>query len=247
MTNPKVVSFGGGVNSTAMLIGMYLHQIFPQLILFADTGDEKPETYEHIEKFSVWLVDRGFPAITTVRRNSKHKTLENECLNRHMLPAKAFHRSFCSMDWKVRPQEQFVDKWMDTRRWKYPVHRYIGFDASEAKRAKESPSPLYLNIYLLREWAWDYDKCREVIEVTGLTVPKKSACFYCPSSKPEEVLELRAIHPDLYERALAIQSNADYSGVMKVEGLGGTWAWGKELTKPVHCIEQSCGCFDGES
>ena len=38
----NVVSFGGGTNSTAMIIGMYLHKIPIDLILFADTGGEQP-------------------------------------------------------------------------------------------------------------------------------------------------------------------------------------------------------------
>lgn len=40
----NVVSFGGGTNSTAMIIGMYLHKIPIDLILFADTGGEQPHT-----------------------------------------------------------------------------------------------------------------------------------------------------------------------------------------------------------
>lgn len=35
----NVVSFGGGTNSTAMIIGMYLHKIPIDLILFTDPGD----------------------------------------------------------------------------------------------------------------------------------------------------------------------------------------------------------------
>lgn len=44
----NVVSFGGGTNSTAMIIGMYLHKIPIDLILFADPGAEQPHTYEFI-------------------------------------------------------------------------------------------------------------------------------------------------------------------------------------------------------
>ena len=40
---PIVVAYGMGVDSTAMLIGMYLRGLRPDLILFADTGGEKPE------------------------------------------------------------------------------------------------------------------------------------------------------------------------------------------------------------
>ena len=35
-----VVSFGGGTNSTAMLVGMSERGIIPDAILFADTGGE---------------------------------------------------------------------------------------------------------------------------------------------------------------------------------------------------------------
>lgn len=55
----NVVSFGGGTNSTAMIIGMYLREIPIDLILFADTGGERRHTYDFIEKFDAWLTARG--------------------------------------------------------------------------------------------------------------------------------------------------------------------------------------------
>lgn len=63
----NVVSFGGGTNSTAMIIGMYLHKIPIDLILFADTGGEQPHTYEFIETFNGWLEKHGLPQITSVQ------------------------------------------------------------------------------------------------------------------------------------------------------------------------------------
>jgi 3'-phosphoadenosine 5'-phosphosulfate sulfotransferase (PAPS reductase)/FAD synthetase len=64
---PLVVSFGAGVNSTAMLIEMRRRGMRPDLVLFADTGGEKPETYEHLEKMNRWCKDAQFPEITVVR------------------------------------------------------------------------------------------------------------------------------------------------------------------------------------
>ena len=55
----NIVSFGGGTNSTAMIIGMYLHKIPIDLILFADTGGEQPHTYEFIRVFNAWLDKHG--------------------------------------------------------------------------------------------------------------------------------------------------------------------------------------------
>ena len=60
----NIVSFGGGTNSTAMIIGMYQHKIPIDLILFADTGGEQPHTYAFIETFNRWLVERGLPALS---------------------------------------------------------------------------------------------------------------------------------------------------------------------------------------
>jgi 3'-phosphoadenosine 5'-phosphosulfate sulfotransferase (PAPS reductase)/FAD synthetase len=64
---PIVVSYGGGTNSTALLIAMHLKGIVPDKIIFADTGNEHPETYRFIERFDDWLESVGFPRITVVR------------------------------------------------------------------------------------------------------------------------------------------------------------------------------------
>lgn len=67
----NIVSFGGGTNSTAMIIGMYLHKIPIDLILFADTGGEQPHTYEFMETFNEWLVKHGIPKIISVEYHDK--------------------------------------------------------------------------------------------------------------------------------------------------------------------------------
>lgn len=51
MNDVLVASYGGGVNSTAMLIGMQERGEIPNLIMFADTGGEKPETYAYLQRF----------------------------------------------------------------------------------------------------------------------------------------------------------------------------------------------------
>ena len=92
----NVVSFGGGTNSTAMIIGMYLHKIQIDLILFADTGAEQPHTYEFIQTFNVWLEKHGLPTITPVFYTDKggnRMMLEEECLRSHTLPSIAYERA----------------------------------------------------------------------------------------------------------------------------------------------------------
>ena len=42
----NIVSFGGGTNSAALLIGLYKHKIPIDLITFADTGAEQQKTQQ---------------------------------------------------------------------------------------------------------------------------------------------------------------------------------------------------------
>ena len=44
----NIVSYGGGVNSTAMLIGLHRRSTPIDLILFSDTGGEQPHTYDFL-------------------------------------------------------------------------------------------------------------------------------------------------------------------------------------------------------
>jgi 3''-phosphoadenosine 5''-phosphosulfate sulfotransferase (PAPS reductase)/FAD synthetase and related enzymes len=98
---PLVISWGGGVNSTAMLIGMRQRGIIPDLILFADTGGEKPETYAFREVFNEWLLSVGFPEIYTVQNDGMYVTLENNCLQQKMLPSIAYGFKSCSDKYKA--------------------------------------------------------------------------------------------------------------------------------------------------
>src|SRR5437867_108527 len=86
---PIIVAFGGGINSTAMLIGMQQRGVKPNLILFADTGGELPETYEHVRRFTAWLQAHGLPEIVWVSKTfaGQLTTLEADCLRNKTLPS----------------------------------------------------------------------------------------------------------------------------------------------------------------
>jgi hypothetical protein len=58
----------------------------------------------------------------------------------------------------------------------------------------------------------------------GLPVPMKSSCWFCPASKKHEIVWLREHHPELLERALAIEENAR-PNLTSVVGLGRSFSW----------------------
>lgn len=227
---PVIVSFGGGVNSTAMLVGLADCGLRPDAILFADTGGEKPETYEHIAEVREWCKTVDMPPIEVVSYStSRHGSLELECLNNETLPSKAFGFGGCSVKWKRQPMDRWVNAWqpaIDAWERGQKVVRLIGIHAGEVKRGKIPDDDKFTYRYPLRVWRWGQTECIEAIKRAGLSVPVKSACFFCPAMKKAEVLKLKAEHPELYQRAIEMEKNAAEAGNLEtVRGLGRNWTW----------------------
>jgi hypothetical protein len=247
----RVVSYGGGTNSTALLIGLKNLGLRPDAILFADTGGEKPHTYRHLEVMQHWLQTVGFPPITTVRANSRLNQLdgglEGECLRLGKLPAKAYGFSSCSDNWKIRPQNRWVRNFAKQHGVrKAEVIRLIGFDADEPSRVERALNLVdkkqYPEQYPLYEWGWGREECLEAIRKEGLPPPGKSACFFCPSSTKAEILWLSKRHPDLMARALEIERRA-VVGVgpaprTTVNGLGRRLNWAAFLEEVSEMSEE---------
>ena len=214
---PLVVNFGGGVNSTAVLCGLQERSVRPDLILFADTGDEKPNTYEHLWKMQRWLEGVRFPPIVVLRRKIRRgllkgsgvNTLEQECYANKTLPSRAFGFAGCSTKWK----KQVIDGALKRA---YRAHmaaggrvrRALGIDWGELGRARFQPDGAFDWEYPLIDWRWSRAECVAAIERVGMSSPGKSACFYCPSTKKNEVIDLMLRHPDLYARAVAMERMA---------------------------------------
>lgn len=257
MSKTIVVSYGAGTNSTAMLVGMMERGERPDIILFADTGGEKPETYLHLKAVSAWCEQIGFPEIEIVKKGGRQETLEENCLRMKMLPSIAYGHKSCSSKYKIEPQDKYcnnsdicISAWGRGEK----IIKLIGYDAEESRRAKISEDGKYSYVYPLIEWGWGRHQCTQAIARAGLPQPGKSACFFCPSNKQHEVLALFREHRDLFDRALAIEDGAELT---TVKGLGRGWSW-RELIygdprqmsfdadwlKFVE-VEQPCGCYDG--
>lgn len=241
------LAFGGGTNSTAVLVGMDERGIRPDVIMFSDTGGEKPETYRHIEDVSRWCEKIGFPPIDVVRVASK--TLEQDCIDRNALPSVAYGFKTCSIRFKAEPQEKFLNNHDGAKAvWNAggKVIKTIGFDFGEPQRAKHYEDDKYVNWYPLIEWRWGRPECVAAIARAGIKQPGKSSCFFCPNSRPSEIQQLKHTHPDLFERALKIESGANLT---TVRGLGRTFAWATldSQREWVGFRDMPCECYDGES
>jgi hypothetical protein len=248
----NIVAYGGGTNSTALLIECVNRRIPIELILFADTGGEKPHTYKHLKTFSKWCKANGLPEITTVQQVNQYGTaitLEQICLNKHVLPSLAYGFKTCSQKHKRHPQDKFVNNWPPAKAaWKAgeKVTKLIGFDYGEERRATMTEDKKYLYRYPLIEWEMGREDCIQTIIDAGLPVPGKSSCFFCPASRLDEIKHLKETYPDLWQRALEMEANAELTSV---KGLGRRFNWAKIAETRLDDIplppEMECGCYDG--
>jgi len=239
---PVVVAYGLGLNSTAMLVEMHRRgEPAPDLILFADTGSERPETYAYLPIMQAWLRSVGWPEIVTVKNASPiagDASLGDEVYRLRTLPSPAFGVHTCSQKWKAAPQDKKcreVFGWNSkTKTWNHGplVRKLIGYDAGPAdgrrvKNADGKWSPGYEHRYPLIEWGLDRAGCERVVREAGLPVPRKSSCWFCPAMKRGEIAELAEIQPALYARALEIEDRARERGllVQSTKGLGRSFSW----------------------
>jgi 3'-phosphoadenosine 5'-phosphosulfate sulfotransferase (PAPS reductase)/FAD synthetase len=231
----NIVAFGGGTNSTAMIIGLHKRNIPIDLILFADTGAEQPHTYTFIDTFNQWLTSHGLPQITPVFYSDKfgnRLNLEDECLRSGTLPSIAYGYKKCSLKHKIGIQDKYCNNlsackavWDADER----CNKFIGYDRGETRRIQhaakhDAKDKKYTKHYPLIDWDWSREDCQEVIEAAGLPTPGKSSCFFCPSMKKAEIQALWERYPQLWERAIDIERMA-LPNLTSIKGLGRNWSW----------------------
>lgn len=197
METSNVLSYGAGVNSTALAI-LLINEGWKGEIVFADTGTEWPDTYCFMDYFeNEWLRPCGFgimrlkglPWQTKGRKEIQGCSLIDYCEDAHVIPLAAVR--WCSSAWKVEP----------TKRYTNGNRGMLGIAADEAHRRKEAIRPLV-------DRGIDRQRCIDIIAAEGLSIPRKSGCYICPFQRDSQWRELWERYPDLFERAMRLEENA---------------------------------------
>lgn len=226
--SPWGINFGGGLNSTAVIIECRNRGFRPDWILFADTGSELPGTLEHVERMRRWTA--GWCDVTTVRwervRGSVtgFEPLHEHCLRTQYLPSKAYGYAGCTTKWKIQP----MDRWRTERGFQRGAFA-VGYDAGEARRIKTAcargDAPGFTAWYPLVAWGIDRAACEAICKAVGVTVGK-SSCFMCPNMRKAEWQELRRDHPEKFKIAVEIEHRARSVGNAGRGGKGLHWIGG---------------------
>lgn len=123
------LSFGGGVNSVAMMLYL-LDEGWDFEAVFVNHGGDWPETYEYFDMFQEWLDKQGVKPITVLRpvaRTNDGKIFDNIIdyyKYKKLIPIRASRH--CTSRFKVEIMEKYFKK---------PCFCLLGIDVDESKRA----------------------------------------------------------------------------------------------------------------
>ena len=185
---------GAGVQTTALLL---MDQDY-DYVVFADTGSEKAETYEYVEKYlKPFCREREIEWVTV--KNSKYDSLEAMCAERKM-PPDVRHR-VCTKEFKVRPIQIFMKRNGHT-----PYTLVMGISYDEAHRANFTKRVSYEEReFPLVEQKITRERCYEIIKQHGWPIPEKSGCDFCPFMRKMDFRKLAAEHPERYRYLMGLE------------------------------------------
>jgi len=195
-----IVSYGGGVNSTGLVIHL-VNMSWRGRIIMADTGAEWPETEEFVALFErEWLAPRGL-CVEHVgaewRAGGRKKwALPEYCEKRNIIPLAS--RRWCTIEYKVSP----IARWCEAHG---VTTQYLGISADESHRMPDAVRPL------CDDWLTRRD-CVRIIKAERLPIPPRSKCWLCTFQTEAEWRRLWQRHPDLYARAEALEAGAKRTG-----------------------------------
>ena len=224
---PRVLSYGGGVDSFAMLLLAIEQGSPPDVCVFCDVSNgnmlmsgtdpgEWPGTYRHIRETVIPVCDKagiGFVWLTTEQYPVRDAQSLYAWLHaRKQIPVAGPNR-ICTTVAKV---ERF-ERWMNDQYPGQDVEVWVGFEAGEESRAENDPNagtkkkvkPGYArrhNRFPLIEMRFCRCRCELHVRAAGYPVPRKSACTYCPYASKGDWQILARDLPEDFEKAAELES-----------------------------------------
>lgn len=212
------VSLSGGKDSTAMLLLMIERGMPIDAVIFADTGMEFPEMYEHLSKVDDYLFRERGLHITTLRHPKGFEWLMLEepkkrqsCLEyreKSGIPPygngwPGIRVRWCTGQLKTHLINREVER---LEKEENAIH-YVGIAADEAWRCKGE-------VYPLVEWGVTEAEALKICYDRGYDfgglykIYNRASCWCCPFQRIGELRNLRQYHPELWQKLLELDNKA---------------------------------------
>lgn len=178
----KIVSFGGGVQSTAMAVLAAQGKIEVDAFVFCDTGFEQSIVFEFLESYTIPMLNvTGIPFYIAKAEDYAGKYFAN-------LDLPPFFNNdsgeigrqpaFCSSKWKREVFTRFCND-------KFKAKQYdvlMGFSTDERQRAVRIKSSKKWQYKMpLLDLNINRGQCIGMVEKQFNAEPPRSSCYYCPN------------------------------------------------------------------
>ena len=223
-----ICGISGGKDSSALAV--YLREKVPEMeYFFCDTGAELPETYEYLTRLEVIL---GKPIARLNARRGFDHWFE---IFRGALPSPQMR--WCTKNMKIKPLEEWIGDAL--------AISYVAIRADEANRKGYiSTKPNIETRFPFVEDGINQEDVLRILSDAGIGLPAyyewrtRSGCYFCFYQRKAEWVGLAERHPDLFERAVAIEQkvlkdagvdrDADFAD-RAMRGRQYTWSGGETL------------------
>jgi hypothetical protein len=200
-----VISYGGGVQSTALIVLAMSEGWDVDEIVHVDLLDaESPATREYVARFREWLQREYRRDITVIERDLYGDMLARPGFTPvpwHGRREKFMLKRQCTREYKVQPLQRYLYD-------RYPGERIglmLGISVDEYHRMRDSSAARIEHVYPLVDRCLTRWQCREIVERAGLAVPWKSSCWFCPFRSVVSQWALVQRYPDLAGMARVLE------------------------------------------
>ena len=229
-----ILSLSGGKDSTALAFFMRdnMPEIFEKLeLVFCDTEQEIPETYDYLNKIEVFLNK-------TIIRLKPEKSFDHLISIYNHLPSIA--QRWCTVELKTKVFKKYFDNLSKSKNIDF-VNLYIGIRADEEYRTESSKhnSRKIKASYPFVDYGLHKVDIDNILEKSGIGYSdyykwrKRSGCYFCMFQSKNDWLNLYEHHPKLFKKAMEYEIDIGTTKREKRFGWNMDMAL-KDMIKPIN-------------
>lgn len=248
-----VLSFGAGQDSTTILYLLIYNEDFRRMyapgrliVIFSDTMDEHPQTYEHVEKTKLLCAEHNIPFFHLLPEQGYHgwEGLREFYRRTSTVGSKCFMKT-CTDNLKLKPIYSFLEDFIG-KKYNIPTGKKKGYAqftkkygkisvlvgiakgeecrmANPEKETQRWKRESIVTRYPLVDLGMDRGDCQRYMTALGKEIPMPSNCILCPFLSEIELLWLYRFMPDSYHDWVIIEQAKFLKFIDKGDKNYGVW------------------------
>jgi len=214
----NMVSYGGGVQSTALLVLAAQRKLDITTFVHANVGDdsENPATVRYLREIAIPYAEAHgitIHIVQRVKRGGIPVTLLGELTaptnKAELIPVRLGTgmpaSRVCTSKFKIEVLAKWIKQQLGVSP-SNPARVHLGISINEMQRMRtQSGYDFYTVAYPLIDLRMNRNDCVRVIEMAGLPIPEKSACWFCPFTSLTKWSRMADTNPDQFARAVQLE------------------------------------------